>query len=91
MRAQMAVTGSALTSGERDELAEWLSQPPVPTEDPLRWWLANRKLYPRLSQMAIDVHKIPGKFLAIVFLYAANYVIQQRLSMSSGLSAEAEF
>jgi hypothetical protein len=67
MRAQMVV-GSSLTSGERDELAEWLVQPPVPTEDPLHWWLANQKLYPRLSRMAIDVHMVPGKFICTSFL-----------------------
>jgi hypothetical protein len=61
MRTQMIVAGTSLGSGQRDELAEWLVQPPVPTEDPLRWWLANRKLYPRLSRMAIDVHVAPGK------------------------------
>jgi hypothetical protein len=62
MRTQMAVPLSFQANGQRDELAEWLAQPPVPTEDPLRWWLANRQLYPRLSRMAIDVHAIPGKF-----------------------------
>jgi hypothetical protein len=67
MHVQMVVTGSS-TSGERDELAEWLVQPPVPTEDPLRWWLANQKLYPHLSQMAIDIHMAPGKFFGNDFL-----------------------
>ena len=74
MRVQMVATGSSLTGGERDELAEWLVQPPVLTEDPLRWWLANRKLFPRLSQMAIDVHVAPGEFLVTTFS-STNYVI----------------
>jgi hypothetical protein len=65
MRAQMV--GSSQVSNKRDELNEWLAQPPVPTEDPLRWWLANRKLYPRLSQVAIDVHATPGKFVRMFF------------------------
>jgi hypothetical protein len=68
MRAQMAIARSLSVSGQHDELTEWLSQPLVPTEDPLRWWLANRKLYPRLSRMAIDIHMVPGMFLGIVFL-----------------------
>ena len=68
MRVQMVVTGASLTSRECDKLAEWLSQPPVPTEDPLHWWLANRKLYPHLSQMAVDVHTTPGMFFGKCFL-----------------------
>jgi len=36
MRAQMAVSRTSLIDGQRDKLAEWLAQPPVPTEDPLR-------------------------------------------------------
>ncbi len=60
MRAQMGGFGSSQAINERDELDEWLAQSPVPTEDPLRWWLANQKLYPRLSRMAIDVHATPA-------------------------------
>jgi hypothetical protein len=67
MRAQMAISRSSQIDGRRDELAEWLAQPPVPTEDPLRWWLANWDLYPRLSHMAIDVHATPGEFFPVVF------------------------
>jgi hypothetical protein len=62
----MVVAGSSLTNGDRDELAEWLVQPPVLTEDPLRWWIANQKLYPRLARMAIDVYMAPGKFFLII-------------------------
>jgi len=62
MRVQMVVAGSSPTNRDRDELVEWLVQPPVLTEDPLRWWIANQKLYPRLSRMAIDIHMAPGKF-----------------------------
>jgi len=76
MRVQMA--GGSSQTNERDELAEWLAHPPVPTEDPLRWWLANRKLYPCLSRMAVDVHAIPGKSSSIVSSYADDN-IQLRL------------
>jgi len=62
MRSQMLVSASSQATGQRDKLAEWLAQPPMPTEDPLHWWLANKKLYPRLSRMAIDFHGIPGEF-----------------------------
>jgi len=67
MRTQMSVSATSQTPGQRDELTEWLAQPPVPTEDPLRWWIANQKLYPRLSRMAIDVHVTPGECFAIFF------------------------
>ena len=67
MRAQMAIAHSFQANRQHDELTEWLSQPLVPTEDPLRWWLANRKLYPCLSRLAIDIHMVPGTLLDIVF------------------------
>ena len=69
MRVQMVATGSSLAGGKHNVLAEWLVQPPVLTEDPLRWWLANRKLFPCLSQMAIDVHMAPGEFLVTTFCF----------------------
>jgi len=67
MSAQMGGLGSSLASDEHDKLDDWLAQPPVPTEDPLRWWIANQKLYPRLSRMAIDVHATPGMFALTLF------------------------
>ena len=67
MRTQMGGLGSFRAGDVRDELDEWLAQPLVPTEDPLRWWIANQNLYPRLSQMAIDVHATPGKLMHILF------------------------
>lgn len=74
MRTQMVMGGSS--SGVRhDELAEWLVQPPVPTDDPLRWWLANRNLYPRLAQMAIDIHIIPGMCSCVAFLSVTHHII----------------
>jgi hypothetical protein len=50
MCMQMVMGGSS--SGMCDELTEWLVQPPMPTDNPLHWWLANWNLYPHLSQMA---------------------------------------
>jgi hypothetical protein len=64
MRAQMA---GSQASNERNELNKWLAQPPVQTEDPLHWWLANQKMYLQLSRMAIDVHVTPGKSIPIFF------------------------
>ena len=73
MRTQMAVAHSFRASGQHDELTEWLSQPLVPTEDLLRWWLANQKLNPCLSRMAIDIHTVPGMLLDIVFFVSYWY------------------
>ena len=87
MRTQMMVAGSSQANGQGDELAEWLAQPPVPTEDPLCWWLANRKLYPRLSRMAIDIHSTPGKCVSSAAYVADSVDIQLRLLMSSALLA----
>ena len=66
MRAQVGGAGSSQAGDVRDELNEWLAQPLIPTEDPLRWWIANQKLYPHLSRMAIDVHATPGKLVHIL-------------------------
>jgi len=63
----MGGLGSSQASGVRDELNEWLMQPLVPTEDPLHWWIANQKLYPCLSYMAINIHAMPGKLMHILF------------------------
>jgi hypothetical protein len=91
MRAQMEGLGSSQASDERDKLDEWLAQSPVPTEDPLRWWLANQKLYPRLSRMAIDVHATPGKSIPISFRNVTNNLYQPLPLMSSDHSAADEF
>jgi len=74
MRTQM-VKGGSSSSGMHDELAKWLVQPPVPTDDPLRWWLANRNLYPRLSQMAIDIHIIPGMCSHVASCSITHHII----------------
>jgi hypothetical protein len=73
MRAQMGGFGTSQAINERDELDEWLAQSPVPTDDPLRWWLANQKLYPSLSRMAIDVHATPGKSFSIFFKMSPKF------------------
>jgi hypothetical protein len=91
MRAQMGGFGSSQAINERDELDEWLAQSPVPTEDPLRWWLANQRLYPRLSRMAIDVHATPGKSFPIFFIMSLTFFHQLLLLTSSGRSAADEF
>jgi hypothetical protein len=44
-----------------DELADYLAQPLERTKvNPLQWWWEKRKVWPRLSQMALDYLCIPG-------------------------------
>jgi len=68
--------GSSQAINECDKLDEWLAQSPVPTEDPLHWWLTNQRLYPHLSHMAIDVHATPGKSFPIFFKMSLTFLYQ---------------
>lgn len=43
-----------------DELDRYLADSLIPTDDPLQWWIMNRKVYPNLSKLAISIHSIPG-------------------------------
>jgi len=45
-----------------DELDRYLADRCVPTEDPLNWWIMNRKVYPNLAKLAISLHLIPGAY-----------------------------
>lgn len=44
-----------------DEFDRYLADSCVPTDDPLAWWLMNRKVYPNLAKLAISVHTSMGK------------------------------
>ena len=44
-----------------DELDKYLSSDPVHVVDALKWWYDRRKIYPRLSRMAMDYLTIPRK------------------------------
>jgi hypothetical protein len=46
-------------AGEQDEYAEYCALPPVPCEDPLKWWGAHRIQFPNLSRMALNLLSIP--------------------------------
>jgi len=45
---------------ESNELDEYLSQGIEKVRDPIAWWWDHRKVYPRLSAMALDYLSIPG-------------------------------
>lgn len=48
------------TTAFRDELTMYLSTDPEATEDPIAWWYARCKTFPRLSRMALNYLTIPG-------------------------------
>ena len=43
------------------ELGEYLQKPVKNVKEPLKWWVANRHVYPNLYRMALDYLSIPGK------------------------------
>ncbi len=49
-----------VTSKLKDELQQYLECPVEDAKDVLLWWIKNRAVYPRLSQMALDYLSIPG-------------------------------
>ena len=44
------------------ELETYLSSETMLVTDALKWWTANKAVYPCLSQMALDFLSIPGRF-----------------------------
>ena len=42
------------------ELDDYLKLPAESVQDPLKWWDDHSKIYPNLSQMALDYLSIPG-------------------------------
>ena len=45
---------------EQNEVDEYLSQAVEKVRDPIAWWWDHRKVYPKLSAMALDYLSIPG-------------------------------
>jgi len=55
------------------ELEEFLRQPVENVKEPLKWWVANRHIYPNLHRMALDYLSIPGKLdITLIFVYITN-------------------
>ena len=52
---------SVVANASLSEIDEYLRHPVQNVKDPLKWWYANRTLYPNLSRMALDYLSIPGK------------------------------
>ncbi|KAE9404173.1 hypothetical protein BT96DRAFT_878008, partial [Gymnopus androsaceus JB14] len=49
-------TNHALPNAQFDEFDCYLADGVVPTDNPLKWWLMNRKVYPNLAWLATSVH-----------------------------------
>jgi hAT family C-terminal dimerisation region len=47
------------------ELQEYLRKPVENVKDPLKWWVANRHVYPKLHRMALDYLSIPATSTAV--------------------------
>jgi hypothetical protein len=45
------------------EIQKYLSLPVENVQDPLKWWTANKYVYPNLHRMALNYLSIPGKTL----------------------------
>jgi hAT family C-terminal dimerisation region len=45
----------------RDELERYLGMETEQVLDALLWWFEHKKVYPRLSRMALDYLSIPGE------------------------------
>lgn len=58
--ANISVT--KVVASRRSELDEYLRKPVENVKDPLKWWIANRHVYPNLYRMALDFLSIPGMF-----------------------------
>ena len=48
-----------------DELEHYLSTPTEKTSNVIQWWTDRLKIYPNLSQMAIDYLTIPGTYATV--------------------------
>jgi len=42
-----------------DEVAIYLSEPVFHVKDPIQWWLANQRRFPRLAVLALDLLSVP--------------------------------
>lgn len=59
-------TRAASQNNDTDQFDRYLADSCIQTDDPLQWWLVNRKLYPDLARLAISIHCVMGTCL--VFL-----------------------
>jgi len=54
-------------STSRSELDDYLTTSVENVVDPLKWWWEKRRVFPKLSRMALDFLSIPGSVSVIFF------------------------
>jgi hypothetical protein len=64
-----------------DELDKYLSTDPEHVVDAVKWWFDRRKIYPRLSRMAMDYLTIPRKYSDIGLLLLFHCLFPQLLPL----------
>lgn len=77
------------TAAPRNELDDYLSTGPEPTNDVLKWWWDKRRVFPKLSRMAFDYLTVAGKYsfifviLVVItdlfFIYLASSTAVERV------------
>ena len=70
---------------EKDELADYLSQPRENVLNPLVWWWDHRKMFPQLSKMAFDFLSAPGMLRRFTLNYFFELDILLRLATSTAV------
>jgi hAT family C-terminal dimerisation region len=58
---------SVTTVLHESKIQAYLTLPVENVKDPLKWWRANKHIYPNLHHMAQDYISIPGKSCHIIF------------------------
>ena len=58
---------SVTTVLRKSEIQAYLTLPVENVKDPLKWWRANKHIYPNLHRMAQDYISIPGKSSHYIF------------------------
>ena len=67
------------------ELEEYLRKPVENVKEPLKWWIANRHVYPTLHRMALDYLSIPGE------LYYTFYSLTNLSFVATSTAVERVF
>ena len=57
------------------ELEDYLRKPVENVREPLKWWVANRDIYPNLHRMALDYLSIPGISISFIIFSITNYTL----------------
>jgi hypothetical protein len=75
---------SVTTSPRANELQEYLWHPVENVNDPLKWWVDNKYVYPQLHRMALDYLSIPATSTSVerVFSQGRHLLPYSRNSLS---------